>query len=245
VAQAAGIPGIARAADALYGSELAELAIGFLCGVGFWGIDAVVCAGFLANVTTASLLTLDWDSVDNNHRRLRFMQAVAGSESVTQSLPGTDPIKYPRFVDFENGRLILLDSMQEELDKQDGDPGDLLSEGKLGKAQLAALDELITQYRLQSPAKKLIVCLHHSPFHLRHDADVDANCPGALCQPDSNGGLDDAEAFLLKVSNISKVSSKGIDCLLFGHTSPPGDISARRRDVSGAAGVLRDPADQL
>ena len=150
------------------------------------------------------------------------MQAVAGSESVTQSLPGTDPIKYPRFVDFENGRLILLDSMQEELDKQDGDPGDLLSEGKLGKAQLAALDELITQYRLQSPAKKLIVCLHHSPFHLRHDADVDANCPGALCQPDSNGGLDDAEAFLLKVSNISKVSSKGIDCLLFGHTSPPG-----------------------
>jgi 3',5'-cyclic AMP phosphodiesterase CpdA len=127
-------------------------------------------------------IAADWDSADNSERRQRFIGMISRYAD-----------KYPRVVECANGRLILLDSMQEELDR---DTGHKYGEGMLGNAQLTTLDELVTAYQPQRAAgKRLAVCLHHKPF-------------------DNSGtvGLCDAGDLWTRISNR-------VDCLLFGHES--------------------------
>lgn len=128
-------------------------------------------------------LPLIKDNATMQVRRQRFIHYITGYS------------QYPHVVDFDNGRLILLDSMQAELDENTGDLG---AEGKLGDTQLSRLSDPfgpIKDYQEErKKGKKLIVGLHHSPF--------DAN-------------LKDADK-LLEILNYK------IDCLLFGHTTPDG-----------------------
>jgi hypothetical protein len=120
-----------------------------------------------------------------------------------------DDCTFPRLVDLHDGWLILLDSLQGEMLT----PGkDYWGQGFLGPAQLGQLRSQLDRLQADRRAgKKVIVCLHHSPFKLSE---------GDLPQDKSitrhpTGGLDDAKEFL------SIVSSK-VDALLFGHTSPSG-----------------------
>jgi 3',5'-cyclic AMP phosphodiesterase CpdA len=126
-------------------------------------------------------------AADNPTRRQRFKNYITGE------------VEYPKIVDFPRGRVILLDSMEGELDENDGD---LLAQGKLGTRQWSRLTTALAEYQPQRQAgKTLIVALHHSPFH------TIAN--------DSNKGLRDAGEFLAMLSGQ-------VDCVLFGHASPDG-----------------------
>jgi hypothetical protein len=122
------------------------------------------------------------DSASKGERRQRFINYI------------THYNQYPHVVDFDNGRLILLDSMQAELDEI---TTDIFAQGKLGDTQLTVLSRLINEYQEQrKTGKKIMVCLHHSPFN-----------------KDWKGLLDDSDKFLGIIKNK-------IDCLLFGHTTP-------------------------
>lgn len=133
------------------------------------------------------LLAMGWLPLvdDNTTRRQRFIDYI------------THYNQYPHVENFGNCRLILLDSMQGELDQNTGDDR---AQGKLGQPQLSLLKQLLAGYEPERKAgKKIIVSLHHSPFH--HIKD------------DEDGGLVDSEEFLGIIANK-------IDCLLFGHTTP-------------------------
>lgn len=146
------------------------------------------------------------DKADNNERRQRFIRYIT---------PG-DSSKYPRYVDFDNGRLILLDSMQERLDKLDGEPGGQTAQGRLGRSQLDKFEQLVSKYQQdRRNGKKLIVCLHHSPFHVKRN-----NKPNDNFQGDDSKCLEDFDKFFDKFYTIE--SGSKIDCLLFGHTTPEG-----------------------
>lgn len=122
------------------------------------------------------------DNASNEERRQRFINYI------------THYNQYPHVVDFDSGRLILLDSMQGELDEI---TTDIFAQGKLGDAQLSGLNHFIDEYQEQRKVgKKIIVCLHHSPFDRGW-----------------KGSLKDADKFL-------EIMYDKIDCLLFGHTTP-------------------------
>jgi 3',5'-cyclic AMP phosphodiesterase CpdA len=124
----------------------------------------------------------------NNARRKRFISEITPEYS---QYP-----KYPHIVSLENGYLVLLDSMQGELDETNGD---WWAQGKLGDSQLSALETWLGEKQSEREAgKKIVVCLHHSPFE----------------EKDSHY-LRDSDRFLRIVRNR-------IDCLLFGHSTPPG-----------------------
>jgi 3',5'-cyclic AMP phosphodiesterase CpdA len=109
--------------------------------------------------------------------------------------------KYPHIEDIRDlhgvkARLILLDSMQEELD---GNTSNSLAQGTLGKRQLDILDQQVAGFQNDRRAGiKVIVAIHHSPFE---------------------------EGDELKLSDRSRLLEviKGrIDCLLFGHVTRDG-----------------------
>jgi predicted MPP superfamily phosphohydrolase len=130
------------------------------------------------------------DNASNNQRREWFIQYITGYS------------QYPHVVDFDNWRLILLDSMQGELD---ANTGDWEAQGLLGDAQLlgspgrSGLRQYVDEYQQKrvNNGNKLVVCLHHSPY-----------------SQDDAGLLTDAVKFL------ESIGENEIDCLLFGHTTP-------------------------
>lgn len=125
------------------------------------------------------------DTADNRTRRQRFIDRI------------THDGHYPRIRQCGNGWLILLDSMQGQLDG----PGDFLAQGRLGAAQLALLDANLEMLRAERHAgRPVVVCLHHSPLS-RDGIET------------SNNRLADREAFLHIVDGR-------IDALLFGHVGP-------------------------
>ncbi|AKB45420.1 hypothetical protein MSVAZ_3151 [Methanosarcina vacuolata Z-761] len=128
------------------------------------------------------------DNASKEERRQRFINYI------------THYNQYPHVVDFDSGRLILLDSMQGELDEI---TTDIFAQGKLGDAQLSELNHFIDEYQEQRKVgKKIIVCLHHSPF-----------------ATDSKICLKDSSKFLKIICDKIDCRDK-IDCLLFGHTTP-------------------------
>jgi len=109
-------------------------------------------------------------------------------------------VRYPCVVPRAFGILVLLDSMQGELD--DWAHADSWAQGRLGPDQLARLKALVDGYQAdRAGGKKIVVALHHSPLHNP--------------QNDARGGLDDAQDFL-------EVVRDKVDVLLFGHTTPDG-----------------------
>ncbi len=120
-----------------------------------------------------------------------------------------DDSTFPRFVDLHDGWLILLDSLQGE----SATPGmDNCGQGFLGGGQLAQLGAYLDCLQEDRRAgKKVIVCLHHSPFKVP-EGDLP---PDNTMSVSSTGGLDDAKEFMAIVKNK-------IDALLFGHSSAPG-----------------------
>lgn len=115
-------------------------------------------------------------------------------------------VTYPYCKQIGDTFLVALDSLQGEFT---GKPDDC-AQGRLGVNQLAALKQLIDELQPQRAAKqKVVVCLHHSPFHLTKGV------PLSTMTLDGTGGLDDAKELLAIVENR-------IDGLLFGHTSPAG-----------------------
>lgn len=126
-----------------------------------------------------------------------FVKYVSGNDS-----------KYPHIVDFDNGQLILLDSMQAQLDEI---TLDLDARGKLGTYQLAELENKVSAYQAERQVgKKLIVSLHHSPF-----ARIRKDCDTPLVESDFTKGLHDGKELL-------DIIRSRIDGLLFGHVTPPG-----------------------
>ena len=104
--------------------------------------------------------------------------------------------KYPRVVNIIDldgtvaVRMVLLDSMQGELD---GDTDNNRAQGTLGSSQLDRLQEILAT---PEPSAKTVIALHHSPFSVNSD-----------------GWLTDRDALL-------DVIAGKVDCLLFGHTGP-------------------------
>jgi hypothetical protein len=124
----------------------------------------------------------------NNTRRKRFISEITPEYSQSP--------KYPHIVPIGNGYLVLLDSMQGQLDEPSSD---WWAQGKLGDSQLSALEVWLGDHASErEEGKKIIVCLHHSPFE----------------EKDSHY-LRDSARFL-------RIIRKNIDCLLFGHSTPPG-----------------------
>jgi len=124
--------------------------------------------------------------VSNETRRGRFIDNITPRYRQTPKYPHVEPIN--------QGYILLLDSMQGELD--DG-PGDSLAQGKLGDPQLDELEARLRDLQAERRGgKKIIVCLHHSPFK----------------RDESSLILNDADRFLEIINNNK------IDCLLFGHT---------------------------
>ena len=128
---------------------------------------------------------------------------------------------YPRKINLNDGWLVLLDSLQGEMDA----PGtDNFAQGKLGDRQLSALKDVLDSLQADRKAgKKVIVGLHHSPFHLTQ-GDIPQ---GAPMQIDDKGGLDDAREFMDIVVNNT-------DGILFGHTSPIGILQMMVPDAEEA-----------
>lgn len=139
------------------------------------------------------------DTADNNTRRQRFINYITPQYS-----------EYPHIIPIDNGYLVLLDSMQGELNEN---TSDYLAQGKLGQSQLSVLETRLTDLQPERKAgKKVIVSLHHSPFKSIGEVP---NGSIELIEKDDTGGLSDHEDFLSKIANK-------VDCLLFGHTSPSG-----------------------
>lgn len=142
--------------------------------------------------------------------------------------------KYPHIEDITDtngkpiGRIILLDSMQEELD---GSTGNSLAQGTLGDKQLygdgslKGLSDLVSEYQNdRMNGKKLIVALHHSPF-----------------SDSANGCLADRGKFRDIIFDKDKGISY-IDCLLFGHTTPDG---VYQQDFPDEEQQLNMPEDSI
>jgi 3',5'-cyclic AMP phosphodiesterase CpdA len=124
----------------------------------------------------------------NNTRRQRFIDQITPEYKQAP--------KYPHVVPLENGYLVLLDSLQGELDEANSD---WWAQGRLGDSQLSALEAWLGDHEEErEQGKKIIVCLHHSPFE----------------EKDSHY-LGDSARFL-------RIIHDNIDCLLFGHLTPPG-----------------------
>jgi hypothetical protein len=145
------------------------------------------------------ILAKTTDTVDNAERRRRFIRYLA-----------PDQTDYPKQVEVSGGALLLLDSMQGQLD---GPHRDALAQGCLGTAQLTKLQDVVTTYQPErARGKKLVVCLHHSPLYTTRSAQPPQ-------EHDSSLGLNDADELL-------DIITGRIDGLLFGHTTP---IDARQQ----------------
>jgi len=123
------------------------------------------------------------DNATNQERRQRFNNYVTDGNNE----------KYPRVVNTGNLKLILLDSMQEELD---GSFPDSFAQGRLGDNQLDLLQKFVANQEERNNGVKFVVALHHSPFGT-----------------DDKGGLRDATRFL-------QIIDHKVDCLIFGHVTP-------------------------
>ena len=138
------------------------------------------------------------DIADNQARRQRFIQYITPDDSS----------KYPRYVDLPNGCLILLDSIQGQLDET---TGDLFAQGYLGTEQLVKLQCYVAAYQeARTQGKQLLVCLHHSPFIIPDEHERDET---PLVRVDSSIVLRDRGALL-------DILKDQVDGLLFGHTTP-------------------------
>ena len=159
--------------------------------------------------TTLSIkLTDEVDKAENKERRRRFNKSISQQDSCT----------YPRIVDLDGNWLILLDSMQDKLDNPDINPFKRLAQGRIGQQQLNLLKENVSKYQLErKKGKRLVVCLHHSPF-----------------PSDSKGELEDGPDFLNVIAKDASTGERQIDCLLFGHTTPPDAFNQPRNDPSSA-----------
>jgi hypothetical protein len=154
------------------------------------------------------------DTADSVTRRERYRKYI-------------DPVHYPYIETWGNCIMILLDSMGAELDNNTGDG---LSQGKLGDAQLSFLeDSLHIVQEARGQGKKVIVAIHHSPFHYTDDANNSLpNDPNAV--HDHGCGLNEVARFLDIVENK-------IDCLLFGHVTPDGIIQKSFPDEENFRGI--------
>jgi hypothetical protein len=136
--------------------------------------------------------------------RNKFIDKITPCYSLNSRYPHDHPLFGPNGV--VSGRLILLDSMQEELD---GNTDNNLAQGTLGDKQLYgyhSLDELVTECQGdRQTGYRVVIALHHSPF-----------------STDENSCLSDRP----KLLNIIKTR---IDCLLFGHTTPDPSIGQQPR----------------
>jgi len=102
---------------------------------------------------------------------------------------------YPHVIALNNGYIILLDSMKDELDKIDDD-SDSEAQGRLGSTQRDVVAGILDTLQAErAKGKTIVVCLHHSPF----------------CSEDTLR-LDDAGQFIECIRNR-------VDCLLYGHTT--------------------------
>lgn len=149
------------------------------------------------------------DTVSNATRQRRFAQ-LAGYSSVND-------FPYARTLG-DCGQLILLDSMQGQMKSASFDG---FSQGRLGADQIAKCKSLIDTYQTERAAgKKLFVCLHHSPFHVKTS---DRFNPNLEIDKDwkikDSGVLTDAVPFL-KVLEKDGDGKYRIDGLLYGHTTP-------------------------
>lgn len=107
--------------------------------------------------------------------------------------------QYPQVINLGSCKLILLDSMQAEMDE---DTGDNFAQGKLGELQLSKLKRLLADYEAErKTGTKIVMSLHHHPFK-----------PEAADSGTNRGGLNDAQQFMEIIANK-------IDCLLFGHST--------------------------
>ena len=140
--------------------------------------------GDLLDTIIRLILSFPTDIVDNKASRQRFIDKITGYNV------------YPHVVPITNGYLILLDSLQAQLDES---TGDLWAQGNLGESQIAALETwLIAHQSERQTGKKIVVSLHYSPFN----------------QGSTTGRLVNSEYFLENISNK-------IDFLAFGHTGDP------------------------
>jgi len=109
--------------------------------------------------------------------------------------------------------------MQGELDENNilVPTDDHWAQGKFGTKQWSKFEQYITEYQTErQKGKKLIVALHHSPFH------TIAN--------DNTGGLNQADEFMNLVTYR-------IDFLLFGHTTPTGLLQQSFPEKESAYGI--------
>jgi hypothetical protein len=137
-------------------------------------------------------------------KRQRFISRITGYND------------YPHVIPLGDTSLVLLDSLKAEMDENnyglDWTPrwswhpppylkdADQRAQGKLGDQQRADLRAtLIGLQAGRRAGKKVLVCLHHSPFRTPEK------------NPDDDGCLDDGGDFMEVVKN-------NVDCLLFGHT---------------------------
>lgn len=124
-------------------------------------------------------------------RRDRFIRLVTPQYAASPKYPHVENIL--RSDGSVGARLILLDSMQEELD---GSTGNNRAQGTLGATQLDALSAKLAEFQAgRNDGVKVIAALHHSPF--------DGGGDGLL-----------SDAAQLKAAVAGKV-----DCLIYGHVT--------------------------
>ena len=135
-------------------------------------------ADYIAKEIVAFMKNCD----SNATRRERFIGKVTGYTT------------YPHVVSLPGATLVLLDSMQGQLDEPS--PVWRFAEGNLGNPQRQALDAILATLQPDRGRRPVVVALHHSPF-------FDA----------ATGKLVDAAALL-------EILRGRVDGLLFGHTGP-------------------------
>jgi hypothetical protein len=186
-----------------------EFAKQFITNLMSKGFDVYVTPGNHDYCKYGLLCLTDLPLTDSpEERRDRFVAEIESVESGSVTAAGLPPHEYPKYADYDYGRLILLDSMQDELDDRDA-PRRRGGQGRLGTLQLNALKVLIGAYQQERRrGKKIAVCLHHAPLQCYNN---DPMWPGIL------------EDHALLMSYLSGVNGQSvIDCLLFGHT---GDLN--------------------
>ncbi len=167
-----------------------------------------------------------FSTTDAESRRNRFILHITPQYAIQPKYPHIEDITDSTGI--KTGRIILLDSMQEELD---GNTDNSLAQGTLGDKQLygdgkiKGLKAAVEEYQNdRKNGKKLIVALHHSPFSTGED-----------------GWLSDRDKFLDILYDKSKNVSL-VDSLLFGHTTPP---NVYQEDFPTEENQLRMPVNSI
>ncbi|HEY4028804.1 MAG TPA: metallophosphoesterase [Caulobacteraceae bacterium] len=124
-------------------------------------------------------------------RRDRFIRLVTPQYASAPKYPHVEDIK--RTDGTLGAHLILLDSMQEELD---GNTGNNRAQGTLGQTQLDALATKLGQLQAgRAQGVKVICALHHSPFY------------------------DSGDLALSDASRFKSIITGQVDCLIYGHVT--------------------------